>query len=526
MEILNFINKIRYILKFYFHNKNKFYNSSTKYKNIILLESFYYYPSLIAFSYITNVLKKKFDADIYTYEPRLKDKFSIIKENFNFNNLIFNILFKSFGVKKKIVPKLSLRNVKESHKYFKIIYNSIKNKNDVLKIKIKGVYLGDLIYDEYLRHYLKPTIDIKSHSFREHLKKSLDLFFYWNSFFEESNVKSIIISHSVYLTGLPGRIGLNKNINVYNVGIGSTFRLSKKNYLRLSGFDNYKKDFQKFRNKKDLLKFSKKMLEDKLYGKSNIGYVTEYNLGSSPFKKMKVIKNLNKKNKILVASHCFTDAVHAYGDNLFIDFYSWMEFLGKLSLKLDYEWLIKIHPNQFDLNYKYLNNFVKKYNKFSLLDKNISHNEIISKYNILCALTVYGSVSHEYPLFNIPVINASKNIPHKSFNFNINPKTIKDYRKKITKIKKINKNKNNNKEIFAYYYMRFLSDYHVVKNHYSISAKLGKEYNSPMVFNEWFKVFNDKYHQKKLNDFKKFVNSNKFRMLSNNTKNESEYIDI
>ena len=211
---------------------------------------------------------------------------------------------------------------------------------------------------------------------------------------------------------------------------------------------------------------------------------------------------------------------------MFIDFYSWMEFLGKLSLKLDYKWLIKIHPNQFDLNYKHLNNFVKKYNKFSLLDKNISHNEIISKYNILCALTVYGSVSHEYPLFNIPVINASKNIPHKSFNFNINPKTIKDYRKKITKIKKINKNNNNNKEIYAYYYMRFLSDYHVIKNHYSISAKLGKEYNSPLIFNEWFKIFNNKYHQKKLNDFKKFVNSNKFRMLSNNTKNESEYIDI
>ena len=175
-----------------------------------------------------------------------------------------------------------------------------------------------------------------------------------------------------------------------------------------------------------------------------------------------------------------------------------------------------------------MNNFIEKYNKFTLLEKNISHNEIISKYNILCALTVYGTVGHEYPLFNIPVINASKNVPHKSFNFNINPKTIKDLKTNIIKIGKINnkKNKNDNKEILEYYYMRFLSDYHVMRNHHSISARLGKKYNSPLIFNEWFNIYNDKYHQKKLNDFKKFVNSNKFRMFSDNTKNESEYIDI
>ncbi len=74
--------------------------------------------------------------------------------------------------------------------------------------------------------------------------------------------------------------------------------------------------------------------------------------------------------------------------------------------------------------------------------------------------------------------------------------------------------------------MRFLSDYQVMKNHYLISAKLGTKYNSPLIFNEWFKIFNDKYHQKKLYDFKKFVDSNNFRMLSDNTKNESKYLDI
>ena len=62
----------------------------------------------------------------------------------------------------------------------------------------------------------------------------------------------------------------------------------------------------------------------------------------------------------------------------------------------------------------------KKYPSLKLLQKNLSHNRIISK-GIKCVLTTYGSIAHEYPLFGIPVINAGEN-PHSGYNFSINPK--------------------------------------------------------------------------------------------------------
>ena len=45
----------------------------------------------------------------------------------------------------------------------------------------------------------------------------------------------------------------------------------------------------------------------------------------------KLIFNNTKKLKILVATHCFTDAIHFYGKCLFPDFFEWLKFLGELS---------------------------------------------------------------------------------------------------------------------------------------------------------------------------------------------------
>ena len=53
----------------------------------------------------------------------------------------------------------------------------------------------------------------------------------------------------------------------------------------------------------------------------------------------------------------------------------------------------------------------------------------LNKIGINFALTVYGSVASELPIYNINVINTSKNNPHFSFNFSINPKSIHEYKK-------------------------------------------------------------------------------------------------
>jgi hypothetical protein len=199
-----------------------------------------------------------------------------------------------------------------------------------------------------------------------------------------------------------------------------------------------------------------------------------------------------------------------------------------VSKKTNFVWLIKIHPNQYDLNLKELRNFTKKFPKFELLDKNISHNEILNSYNILFALTVYGSIGHEYPLFGIPVINCSIKNPHSSYNFNINTKSKKDLKKKITNIEKFKKpiTKKVKDAIYEFYYMRYMSEYNCINNLDLIIKNLGEDFNSLLMFKWWLNTFNLDHHKKILNDYNNFIDSKKFRMHADNTTKNSKYLEI
>ena len=80
---------------------------------------------------------------------------------------------------------------------------------------------------------------------------------------------------------------------------------------------------------------------------------------------------------------------------------------------------------------------ISKKNKINYLNPITSHKQIIKiKEGIDLAITVHGNIGLEYLLFGMPVINASKNGPHKYCNFNINPKNKSEYRRILLNLKK------------------------------------------------------------------------------------------
>ena len=73
--------------------------------------------------------------------------------------------------------------------------------------------------------------------------------------------------------------------------------------------------------------------------------------------------------------------------------------------------------------------------------------------NLDVALTVYGSVAHELPLLGVKVINASKDNPHKCYNFSVTPKNKTHYEKILKNLKKTKNYKVNKDEVFQFYFM-------------------------------------------------------------------------
>ena len=64
-----------------------------------------------------------------------------------------------------------------------------------------------------------------------------------------------------------------------------------------------------------------------------------------------------------------------------------------------------------------------------------SHHQLIEE-GIDVALTCWGSIAHEYPLFNKLVVNSSINNPHINYKFSLNPKNIQVYKNILYNLKK------------------------------------------------------------------------------------------
>ncbi len=515
---LFFINKYSNFIN---HNKKTFNFSKLKTKQNLLIE-FHNWSSLhIAGSYLLKSLQKKYNANINAYagypliiRPLRRNLLEKIKW---YIGICFSIKFfgvyKSIGVSKFIYPDISEDQKKKAKIKFLLLLKKIRNNKDIENISVNNIIIGDLIYDSFLKINSIETIDIKNKNFQDYLNKSIQLFYFWENYFNNNNVKAVIISHSVYFLGMFARIAIKKKIKVYVCHPDYVNCLNKKIPYARAEFLNAKSILKNI-DKKVLnkgLKYAKKKISNHIAGKKIDIWWTK----KSTFleKKKYRVLNINKKFKYLIASHSFEDSPHAYGNNLFPDNYLWLDYIGKNTINSKHEYYIKPHPALHDFekknNKKILKDFVKKYPHIILLPENIGHFQLI-KEGIKCVLTVIGTIGFEYPLFNIPVINASKKSATSKFNFNIHVDNINYYKSLILEPKKIKLNINQN-EILKYYFLRHI--YHprnwLFKNIQYAEKKYGSY--SHEIYNYWIKnEHSAKRDEKILKNLEKFINSNDY----------------
>jgi len=533
--LMNFIKELLIINKFKNHNKKIFKDNLIKKngkKYNILLEFNAFNTHHIIFSYLVNYFKKKYYCNFYAYPSHMLLSYEIEKNKINkikkFFAILFNLktygIYKSFGVNTfidfKITKEIIIKSKKEKNRIFK----KIKNKQDINKIKVKNVLIGDLLYDTYLkRNYdLKPTIDIQSIKFQIFAENFLNLFFLWNEFIKKEKIDFVICSHDVYALGIPSRICTSRNCESFVVDHNKISRLTKKYFYKYSITKLYKKIFSEFKSKEKKLYIlkAKNSLNQRFEGSiKDISYMTASSFIkniSVHNKKLEKVKNFKNKVKILVSPHDFVDAPHVYGNWVFPDMYEWIKFLAKLTKKTDYLWFIKAHPK---MNEKYksyqkytrkvISSLIKESN-FILLNPNTSHNHLINKIGIDCVLTVTGTIGHEYAAHGVNVINASPTNMHQSFNFNYHAKNFKHYNNLIMNIKKLNK-KINYEEVLQCYFMHYIytESNWFFKNFNDYLTKIKGYHNlsSIKAYEHWMNIHNEKEDNNILKRIDNFLSS-------------------
>jgi len=387
--------------------------------DIILIDCFAVPQWVMANSIFLNRLSTKLEASItsYGFSPREHKT---------------NDIYQSFGAENHLTVGLTQdQSRRRNELYFSIMEDS-KTPEELFNLHIDGIWLGLDLYESILRTG-SPTVDMDSYHTRYTIYHGLRYFIFFYDLIQTGRVKAVAPSHDCYMTiGLLAKVAQRFNIPVFYANPYTIMR-SYKNHDAHDKFLDYPKVFASLpaHEQVDAIDTAKSALSKRLGGV--IGVDMTYQTKSA-FTSGEVPRQTEDtdKLKVIVATHCFFDNPHAYRKMTFRDFSQWLECLGEISKKTDYEWYLKTHPDYLPGTIEILQEFTSKYSKFKVIDSRTTFHQLKEE-GASVALTVYGSVGHELPLLGYHLINASYN-PHSAYNFNIQCHTQVEYEQVLMKL--------------------------------------------------------------------------------------------
>lgn len=482
-HLLLFYNSIfldKYEKEFINNNKNKIIVKKLKKRNILIqIVTDYYYLAY----YKTIVNDPKFSnynfIGLWPYFQQTVRKRYLFLEIFNefYNKFIFffiyikwSKLYKSIGVRDiERVSGVTFFQKKLNKK--KIFFKSSEH---LLNLKINRIYVGDIIYDTYLRFRAYPTLFLKDHFLKRLIHKCYEIIFNLENIFKKYRFVYFFTSYSSYIHhGLPVRFFLKKKVTVYSGKNNSQYnkKLSHNNLSHAENFKKYKLLFNKIKKNKKILEFSRddllKRFSKKKKLKSNLSYLLTdtYNVKKNSNKEINKLRNIDG----VLFLQDFYDSPHDWGNLAFNDFYIWTIFTLNIIRKYKLKIAIKPHPNSWyvsDDSVALYERLKKRYRNITWLNEDFPNKLIFKK--IKFGISGTGTVLFELAYHNIKAVSCGDH-PGIDFNFTINAKDKNEYKKILLNIYKIQKPDYSQKDLLIY---NFLYYHHNSDAYESVARKI------------------------------------------------------
>lgn len=419
----------------------------------LLIDAMPYYPYIFKTAYVANFLSSEYKLEIKTivtdYPPLSLFQF--------LRKFKFKKIYNSFGCSDGLnYTSLSRKEVSYCVRESRFLANKIESKQDLLELIYEGIKIGDLVYDNYLRQYSCSTVDIRDKRLFNLIKAALIIFHSCKKYIDSHNVKVVVLTHPIYIQfGILARLACQKGIEVFLFPIRSQiFHKLSPPYCLKNNYMEYRDQFSMLSNPKERLEKAKSKLALRLSGVIDAGI--SY-MKSSAYNQLidqsHMIFHDTGRLKVIIMLHCFFDSPHIYRDMLFPDFYEWIDFTLAIAEQTNFDFYVKPHPNGLPGNEKIVEYFEKKYPKITFIDKDISNNQIISE-GIDAAITLYGTVGHEFTYLGVPVITAGDN-PHSAYGFCNHARSVAEYEWLLRNIGRLPK-RINKTEIEEFFYMHYL----------------------------------------------------------------------
>ena len=371
----------------------------------------------------------------------------------------FHSVFRALGARECVRPKSSRRDLEVADRFTSELKSRGLTRQSLEALEVEGIPIGDLIYDHYLRTTGNVTIDFGDERLFEVIQQAVQLVLFWNRFFRTKTV-SVLVGVDVYLDGVPSRVAMSRKIPVFQTELN--IQKLTLNPDQPTIYANYPAEFKRIAEVDALngLEHTRTYLHNYLRGDE---VLPRFGASMSSFRRQGDDHHAplppKRAPRVLIAPHNpFSDSPHAGGGGLFSDYGEWLEFIGQQSSVLDFEWLVKVHPDNrystvHDKNLVWIKSFLNDFPRIQLLDTTISHSDLIMS-GIDCVLTVSGSIAFEYAMAGIPTVNSSVHHPHVGYDFTITPKTKQELAEKIAQIGHLNFSPDKH-QIVEYCFMHF-----------------------------------------------------------------------
>ncbi len=492
--------------RFVDHNKRTWGTWRCKNARSVIVTDFHAMAqSHIACSYLLNVLAKKHSATIISYSRR---PLSYIL------NRRTRKAFESFNVTGHIATVLDEEQKARARLVFEKILPGLRDKRDIFSLEVLGIAIGIDVYESYLRRFNKPTVSMGDPRVLDLVREAVGLVIFWQDYFSRNRVAAVVTSHDCYLEmNCVWKIAHRFNVPAYMP--------IPKLFVRGDGPFSFGKRCADYRNwfarlgreeQRRAKSLGKRQLERRFAGEAGVDMSYATRTAYGPISSGKRILGKSDRIKVLICTHCFFDNPHGWSKMLFLDFYEWLQFLVRIAEKTDYEWYLKTHPDPLPGTLETVLEILGDSGRITVLPPETSNLQL-AKEGLDFALTVHGSIAHEFPALGVQVINAGYN-PHIAYDFNWHARSVEEYGNLLLNLPELKRSPKRIvlEELYEFYFMHYYfadSDNLIFESYNEFIAAMGGHENSliPAAYRFFLDKLTAERHREIVDNVTAFVDS-------------------
>jgi hypothetical protein len=334
------------------------------------------------------------------------------------------------------------------------LFRGLESKDQLAALEFRGIPIGDLVIDSYLRFRPAVEIDIRDRYLFVVLRQAVKDVAGAQAYFRRVRPALYLSTYATYLQhGIPARVAVALGIPAWSFANAQQLgtRLTRDHLLHTKPCSAYSADFAKLPDP------GKKIAEAAAYLGGRTGGVAD--TATANQHSAYVIKTPDVPDvcgAAVVFLHDFYDSAHIYRWMVFHDFWEWACTTIEVLRDTGLPFFVKPHPNQRAESNAELNRLKRKYPDVKFISPDISNRQLVDA-GMACAITVYGSVAAEMAYLGVPSITCGDN-PHASFDAFPLAKNKAEYRSLLRNFPSLPRDPERLKlQACAFYYMHNLN---------------------------------------------------------------------